>query len=136
MMLNNLGHTSKEAYRGRRAAACLALVFLTFYVTSVASREHARLTTLNGWPRGLAAPNDADLARKSLQHGAPFQACAWAVVSSPNPVPNNNHLYGVTAVSPNDVWAVGESLFLDLETLTMHWDGSVWSLAGWPANRT
>src|SRR5262245_47752579 len=31
----------------------------------------------------------------------------WSVVTSPNPGPAGNFLFGVTAISENDVWAVG-----------------------------
>lgn len=32
----------------------------------------------------------------------------WSVLPSPNPGAQFNELFGVTAVSPSDVWAVGE----------------------------
>ncbi len=54
----------------------------------------------------------------------------WNVVSSPNANENMNDLGAVTG-SGNNVWAVGEyDLFGtgDFRTLTIHWDGSAWSL--------
>src|SRR5207244_3701461 len=48
----------------------------------------------------------------------------WSVVTSPNPDNNQNFLYGVAAVSANDVWAVG---YYGSGTLTEHWNGSQWS---------
>jgi hypothetical protein len=50
---------------------------------------------------------------------------------SPNPSPTFNQLFGVEAISPTDVWAVGD---FDRETdnrytrtLTLHWDGTAWT---------
>jgi hypothetical protein len=52
-----------------------------------------------------------------------WDGSAWSVVPSPNPG-NLNYLYGLTALSPTDVWAVG---YRDQQTLTLHWDGTAWS---------
>jgi hypothetical protein len=45
---------------------------------------------------------------------------------------DDNYLYGVTAVSPTDIWAVGyycpgSCSTSPSQTLVEHWDGSVWS---------
>jgi hypothetical protein len=60
----------------------------------------------------------------------------WSVVSSPNGFPfNHNLLYDVTAVSANDVWAVGifkPNTGPTEEALTMHWDGTSWSVVPTP----
>ncbi len=58
------------------------------------------------------------------------EAGCWNVIFSPNANENMNDLGAVTG-SGNDVWAVGEyDLFGlgDFRTLTIHWDGSAWSL--------
>ena len=53
---------------------------------------------------------------------------AWNVVPTPNPSAVN-YLYGVTAIAPDDIWAVG--YYTDQQrlsaSLTLHWDGSNWS---------
>jgi hypothetical protein len=51
------------------------------------------------------------------------------VVPSPNPGSSGNHLYGVTAIGPRDVWAVGQQLSASGpdQALIEHWDGSRWS---------
>ena len=58
----------------------------------------------------------------------------WSVVSSPNPSAFRNVLNGVTAISTNDVWAVGEfnnaSGFF--QTLTLHWNGKKWKVVASP----
>jgi len=58
----------------------------------------------------------------------------WAVVPSPNPGsdPNGNALWGVTTVSPHDVWAVGSvggaiDPYPTTRPLIVHWTGSAWS---------
>jgi hypothetical protein len=62
-----------------------------------------------------------------------WDGSSWAVVSSPNPRPNNiNQLRGVTCTSASDCWAVG--IFYDssanvFQTLIEHWDGSSWTIA-------
>ena len=62
----------------------------------------------------------------------------WSVVPSPNVGTQPNELLGVTAVSANDIWAVGFSepaagVFV---TLTLHWDGTTWSVVSSPGNGT
>src|SRR5207245_2601377 len=46
----------------------------------------------------------------------------------PNPSAGANYLGGVTGISPNDVWAVGEYGGASRgQTLTLHWDGTQWT---------
>jgi hypothetical protein len=47
----------------------------------------------------------------------------WAVVDSPSPGTLSNELKGVAAISPTDIWAVGDS---SGGTLTEHWNGGAW----------
>jgi hypothetical protein len=60
----------------------------------------------------------------------------WAVVASPNPpAPSDSQLNGVAASSSRDVWAVGTRLDLphnSYQTLTLHWNGARWKIAGSP----
>jgi hypothetical protein len=55
----------------------------------------------------------------------------WSIVSSPNPSPFSI-LYGVSALSASDVWAVGYYASGSDHTLTLHWDGSSWSVVSSP----
>ncbi len=64
---------------------------------------------------------------------------SWSVVPSPNQgtVPNQvNALNGVTALSGQNVWAVGTSSNRQLrnaqQTLIEHWNGSTWTIANSP----
>ena len=55
----------------------------------------------------------------------------WKIVSSPNPGSERDQLYGVAAISANDVWAVGDSFNggnSNNLTLIEHWDGTQWSV--------
>ncbi len=64
-----------------------------------------------------------------VAEAASFSSGAWKVVSSPNP-PGDDSLFAVTAISSNDVWAVG-SAGQDGPTpmtLTEHFNGTQWSV--------
>jgi hypothetical protein len=58
----------------------------------------------------------------------------WHIVSNPNPSPTYNNFYSVTAVSPNDVWAIGFSANAvgHAQTLIEHWDGKQWRIVPSP----
>jgi hypothetical protein len=54
----------------------------------------------------------------------------WSTVSSPDPSPTSNLLYGVTAVSATDVWAAGSEIpdaSALSSSLVLHWNGRKWS---------
>jgi hypothetical protein len=56
-------------------------------------------------------------------------------VSRPNGTLPTSSLAGVVALSANDAWAVGvteNQLLVSIKTLTLHWDGSVWSVVPSP----
>ncbi len=58
----------------------------------------------------------------------------WTNVASPSPGRKDNVLTGVSAVSANDVWAVGHQIGADGVTtqLIEHWDGTTWSVVSSP----
>ena len=58
----------------------------------------------------------------------------WTIVPSPNAgVSKKNVLTSVTCVSASDCWAVGQHTpGLNDQTLTLHWDGTSWSIAASP----
>jgi hypothetical protein len=54
----------------------------------------------------------------------------WSIVPSPNPGNYLPHLYGVDAVSANDIWAVGtysDNYGETYKPLFVHWDGISWT---------
>lgn len=59
-----------------------------------------------------------------------WDGVSWEVVESPNVIDStNNVLTSVSAVAENDIWAVGyEQEPGEIETLTMHWDGTDWTI--------
>lgn len=82
----------------------------------------AALSTANAWAVGSRGTNPL------VEH---WDGDTWQVVDSPVPSPFINALNGVSATSPNDVWAVGT--FYDQSrqasrTLTEHWDGREWTV--------
>jgi Phosphoesterase family len=59
-----------------------------------------------------------------------FDGRIWSVVPSPSPGALQNILYGVSAITNSDVWAVGGQQDATglWHTLTEHWNGSTWSV--------
>jgi hypothetical protein len=61
-----------------------------------------------------------------------WDGSSWSIVPSPNVNDTDNHyLGGVTCVSASDCWAVGsrtDNIGLSARTLTLHWDGTSWSI--------
>jgi hypothetical protein len=65
-----------------------------------------------------------------------WNGSAWKIVFPP-PAPNSsdNFLTGVKVISTNDIWAVGSYTNSDRtlsQTLTMHWDGTQWTVVPSP----
>jgi hypothetical protein len=52
---------------------------------------------------------------------------SWSQVAGPHIDGVSNTLYGVAAVSANDVWAVGGTGDLGGNPIAVHWDGKAWS---------
>src|SRR6185437_12620256 len=71
------------------------------------------------WAVGSSS-SQRDSAQTLIEH---WNGRQWSVVTSPNPGPMYNTLYSVSAVSANDIWAVG--VYANdaevTQTLTMHW---------------
>jgi hypothetical protein len=92
----------------------------------------------NVWAVGLSTPTGAQQSATLtlIEH---FDGTGWSVVPSPNVGPNSdfqsNQLLGLTANSPDDIWAFGSHLSPDgLHTLTLvlHWDGTSWTIVPSP----
>jgi hypothetical protein len=61
-----------------------------------------------------------------------WNGTSWSIMPSPNPNDSDvTYLTGVSAVSANDVWAVGYSQS-GAKPLIEHWDGSAWSIVPAP----
>ncbi len=64
---------------------------------------------------------------------SPSSCGSWNVVPSPNN--GTSFLYGVAAIAPNDIWAVGYAQpgnKIYSKTLIEHWDGTSWSIVPSP----
>src|SRR5215475_14447604 len=68
-----------------------------------------------------------------------WDGSSWSTVPSPNRLTGTgfdqfNTLKAVTAIATNDVWAVGYSVSVHdpYQTLTMHWNGTSWSVVDSP----
>jgi erythromycin esterase-like protein len=64
-----------------------------------------------------------------------WNGSVWSQVTSPNPGGSNaNYLYGASAESGTDAWAVGSySNGTQSLDLILHWNGSAWSQAAAPS---
>ena len=98
-------------------------------------------------PRGLAVISQNDVWAVGSQvagggakiHPAAehWDGSAWTLVTTPYSGLGENALNGVSAVSTNDVWAVGywqpaKKTDAAFHTLTEHWDGTSWSVVPSP----
>ncbi len=111
----------------------------------VSSPNVANINTLNAisvissndiWAVGDDSNNSTGPSQNLVEH---WDGGSWSVISSPNAGPGDNTLYGVAAISTNDVWAVGNSCLVKScfsggteQTLTEHWNGSSWSIVSSP----
>jgi len=95
--------------------------------------------------QGVAAiaPDDVWAVGYTVSYDAPYRTLAmhwdgsrWSIVDTPSPGSPYNALNDVTAVGPNDVWAVGGSPILATAFqpfdsraggYALHWDGRTWS---------
>lgn len=79
------------------------------------------------WAVGTGRTGDEDSTLTLHWNGL-----AWSLVPSPNVGPEvDNTLAAVTAIASNDVWAVGTqqpTSLTDPHTLTLHWNGTAWSI--------
>jgi hypothetical protein len=64
-----------------------------------------------------------------------WDGSGWTRVPSPDPAGSANTLTGVAVVSPDDVWAVGTTTAASGadQSLTLHWDGSTWTVVSSPS---
>jgi len=81
------------------------------------------------WAVGQAATGST--YKTLIEH---WNGTAWSVVSSPNVPGFSSVLQAISVVSANDIWAVGNSTDSNFNnnTLTLHWDGTEWSIVPSP----
>jgi hypothetical protein len=94
-------------------------------------REVAAISATDIWAVGYYF--DANSHYQTLTEH--WNGTSWTIIPSPNaPNSSDNNLYGVSAVSSTEVWAVG--VYYNTsgtgQTLVERWNGSVWSIVPSP----
>ncbi|MEU9111299.1 hypothetical protein AB0D04_05735 [Streptomyces sp. NPDC048483] len=84
------------------------------------------------WAVGAAYAADENAKQSALL--LHFDGKNWQRMTAPGPGTTHNWLGAVTALSANDIWAVGGSTTTGgtERPLAVHWDGSAWSTATTP----
>jgi len=69
--------------------------------------------------------------RALLEH---WDGSQWSIANNPQPGSQRDMLFGASALSPSDVWVVGDQEGANgkFETLAEHWDGSSWTVVSTP----
>ncbi len=85
------------------------------------------ITNENVWAVGFSMNTTKATGRPLIEH---WNGSAWQIV--PNPVSlKSGSLSAITAVGPNDIWAVGSTSAAagaTSEPLILHWDGTLWQV--------
>jgi len=103
------------------------------------SQQYGEIDSLNGvsalssgdqWAVGSWTKYPEDYHFHTLVERWDGVTGSWTIVPSPNPLALNSYLYGVDAVAPDDVWAVGgtDQSGEPYHSLVEHWDGTSWSI--------
>jgi hypothetical protein len=81
----------------------------------------------NIWAAGWQQHETSGSRRPLIEH---WNGTRWSVVPSPSVRLDlgDNFLFGLTALSRSDIWAVGSDSVSFGSTLAMHWNGSAWSV--------
>jgi hypothetical protein len=86
----------------------------------------------NQLPSGHSeASRDNKVESESFDNLALGTPTCWNLVPSPNGMATSSSIIDISALSADDIWAVGLSLGY---RLVEHWDGTAWSVVTLPAN--
>jgi hypothetical protein len=82
------------------------------------------------WAVGLYSPDTYGYLTLAMH----WDGGLWSVVPSPNMNTRDNYLVSVSVANPHDIWAVGyySETRADQKTLTMHWNGTAWTIVASP----
>ena len=88
----------------------------------------AALANDNVWAIGYSFNGTTETSRTFTMH---WDGSSWQTVSSPNLGSSNNYLYGISALSPENIWAVGyyDSGGNEDRTIALNWNGTAWTTA-------
>ncbi len=94
---------------------------------SSALQHVAAVSAQDVWAVGYAEVDPGGPVQHTLIER--WDGSQWSIVPSPNVGSMANRLYGIAVVSPDDVWAVGNSYDGTPDrTLVLHWNGTQWSV--------
>jgi hypothetical protein len=96
-----------------------------FAPPSVALNAVTVLSPTNAWVVGSQRITRTKV-RAQVEH---WDGTSWGIFLNPDPDTSFSTLYGIAAVSANDIWAVGQVFG---QTLTEHWDGTSWKIINSP----
>jgi hypothetical protein len=118
-------------------AAGLALVLLTLAIWGVhaASAEAQGAQGPSGKAGGQSQQPPQPVSRDMSSGVLPATCVELDIVPSPNGGTGYNYLASVSALTSNDVWAVGHNntgAFSINRTMTEHWDGTAWTVVPSP----
>jgi hypothetical protein len=95
-------------------------------------RGVAAVSANNIWAVGWYFNTNSGTLQTLIEH---YNGSAWSLFFTMNPPGGNNELHSVTAVSANNVWAVGTTTDPSTEhsqTLIEHWNGTDWRAVSSP----
>jgi PKD domain-containing protein len=92
------------------------------------------VSSIDIWAVGYRAGGMPDFHTTTGTMVAHWNGSSWTEAPSPNIGDRHNELDAVTAISQNDLWAVGtwRNIGGNYQTLTEHWNGSSWSIVASP----
>lgn len=84
----------------------------------------------NVWSVGDAYGNPSTIYAPLAEH---WNGTSWSIVATPGRSGQSGRLNAVTAVSPSDAWAVGETVKgSTYAALVEHWNGTLWQIVPSP----
>lgn len=89
------------------------------------------ISATNVWAVGYYYDLKKNTTFTLIEH---WNGSKWQIVASPSPSSSDSELDAVTAISANDIWAVGAYYGSVYNTLVEHWNGSSWSVVSSPNN--
>jgi plastocyanin len=125
-------HWDGKSWSGYRVGSLAQLGAVEASLTAVST-----LSPSDVWAVGRFAV--AEAAHPDRTFAAHWDGSAWTLVPTANPDPVSDQLTAVSALAPNDVWAVGLTGSRGLTSpnggahlLVEHWDGVSWSVVRAP----
>lgn len=92
------------------------------------------LSANDAWAVGIRAGGLPDYAATVATLVVHWNGTTWSAVPSPNVSNRSHELVAVSAVSSDDVWAVGNSRNIGelFQNLVLHWNGADWTIVPTP----